>query len=60
MVRRAFRWLSEAGVAVPVGDDGEPQAVVELSAALAEAPEGLRAELGTGLHIAQGDRLYLG
>lgn len=60
LVRRACRWLREAGVEVPVGDDGEPAAVVEISARVAQEARGLRGSVPEGLRIAPGSCVYVG
>ncbi len=60
LVRRACRWLREAGVEVPVGEDGEPAAVVEISAWVAQEARELRGSVPGGLRIAPGSCVYLG
>jgi UDP-N-acetylglucosamine/UDP-N-acetylgalactosamine diphosphorylase len=57
-VRRAARWLKEAGVGVPEKDGGEPAAVIEISPLYATTAEQLR-ERSPKLSVAPGSAVYL-
>jgi len=57
-IRRAARWLREAGVEVPARE-GEPDAVLEISPLYATSAEQLRRRKPT-LRIAPGTSVYLG
>jgi UDP-N-acetylglucosamine/UDP-N-acetylgalactosamine diphosphorylase len=59
-VRRAARWLSAAGVEVPYGEDGEPDAIVEISPLFADSEEALKARNLPSDRIQPGDRVYYG
>lgn len=56
-IRRAARWLRSAGVRVP-GDDGEPEAVLEISPLFAATPAQLRAR-PLPAEVERGTELYL-
>jgi UDP-N-acetylglucosamine/UDP-N-acetylgalactosamine diphosphorylase len=56
-IRRAARWLSEAGVEVPV-KNGEPDATIEISPLFALCAEQLQGKV-TGKKIAAGASAYL-
>jgi UDP-N-acetylglucosamine/UDP-N-acetylgalactosamine diphosphorylase len=59
-IRRAARWLGEAGVSVPT-KDGEPDAVIEISSLYATSAGQLRQKLSTtNVSIAAGSSKYLG
>jgi len=58
-IRRAARWLSEAGVAVPM-KDGEPDAVLEISPLYSADAAQLHRDLISPIHIKPGQNLYLG
>lgn len=58
-VRRAARWLAEAGVATPLGPDGEPAAVLEISPRRALDAADLREGLRQKPVITPGGRLLL-
>jgi UDP-N-acetylglucosamine/UDP-N-acetylgalactosamine diphosphorylase len=57
-LRRAARWLSGAGVAVPM-KDGEPEAVIEISPLFAVSSEQLEGRALAVKAIAAGQRVYL-
>ncbi len=59
-VRRAARWLSGAGVEVPYREDGEPDAIVEISPLFADSEEALKARDLPGNRIQAGERVYYG
>jgi UDP-N-acetylglucosamine/UDP-N-acetylgalactosamine diphosphorylase len=59
-VRRAAAWLSAAGVEVPYRENGEPDAIVEISPLFADSPEALKARDLPGSRIQPGDRVYYG
>jgi UDP-N-acetylglucosamine/UDP-N-acetylgalactosamine diphosphorylase len=58
-VRRAARWLETAGVTVAT-NDGEPEAVVEISPLFATSAEQLKQRTIGARHIVKGEELYLG
>ncbi|QOJ14475.1 MAG: UTP--glucose-1-phosphate uridylyltransferase [Planctomycetia bacterium] len=57
-VRRAARWLREAGVRVPSREDGEPDAIIEISPAFALDAADLRSRPLPGA-IERGSRVVL-
>ncbi|MBN2446957.1 MAG: UDPGP type 1 family protein [Phycisphaerae bacterium] len=57
--RRAARWLASAGVEVPMGEDGEPAATIEISPAFALDAEDLRRQLKSKPAIKAGDSVLL-
>lgn len=59
-VRRAARWLSGAGVEVPFGEDGEPDALIEISPMFADSAEALKARNLPATSIQPGARVYHG
>lgn len=60
MVRRAARWLQEAGVHVPMRDDGEPDAVLEVSPLFATDVAQMRTRGLSDLTLERGSYVYLG
>ncbi|MDY7009203.1 MAG: UDPGP type 1 family protein [Planctomycetota bacterium] len=58
-VRRAARWLESAGLTVPKNDDGEPDAVIEISPLLASDAEQLAENIDPNLKIKAGENVYL-
>jgi UDP-N-acetylglucosamine/UDP-N-acetylgalactosamine diphosphorylase len=56
-IRRAARWLGEAGVNVPM-KDGEPAATIEISPLLATSDEQLRSRKLPAKQIAAGQSVY--
>ena len=58
-IRRAARWLREAGVDVPIKGD-EPDATIEISPLLATSAPELRARRQGVAPIARGSSVYLG
>lgn len=58
-VRRAARWLSEAGVEVPT-KDGEPDATIEISPLFATSAEQLASRNLSDTKVAPGASVYLG
>lgn len=60
MVRRAARWLQGAGVQVPMRDDGEPDAVLEISPLVASDQAQLRTRELSDLRIERRSYVYLG
>jgi UDP-N-acetylglucosamine/UDP-N-acetylgalactosamine diphosphorylase len=58
-VRRAARWLQQAGVDVPMSA-GEPAATVEISPLVAVSVEQLRATAATLPAVKAGDSVYIG
>jgi len=58
-IRRAARWLAEAGVTVPMRND-EPDAVLEISPLYAAGPDELRQKISKTHQIAPGESLYVG
>jgi UDP-N-acetylglucosamine/UDP-N-acetylgalactosamine diphosphorylase len=60
MVRRAARWLEQCGASVPRGDNGDPDAVIEISPAFALDAAALKARLPDIPKIGRGARVYLG
>lgn len=58
-VRRAARWLEQAGVQVPRRANGEPDATIEISPLLAVDAEQLRERLRTPPVIERGAQVYL-
>src|SRR5688572_25702263 len=59
-IRRAARWLAAAGVEVPYREDGEPDAIVEVSPLFADSEEALKARDLPSDRIQAGDRVYYG
>ena len=59
-VRRAARWLASAGVEVPFRDDGEPDAIVEISPLFADSAEALRERNLPPNRVQAGERVYYG
>ena len=59
MIRRALRWLADAGVAIPPERDGEPGAIVEISPLQALDAGQLAENLPAGLKIEPGNAQYL-
>ena len=59
-VRRAARWLEQAGVKVPRRPDGEPDAVIEISPLLALDAEQLRERTGSLPEVKPGMQVYIG
>ena len=57
-IRRAARWLREAGVEVPTRD-GEPEAAIEISPLFATDPTEL-ARRNPQIRVGQGQSIYLG
>ena len=57
-IRRGARWLRWAGVDVPAGAEGEPDAVIEISPLYAISAEQLRQRKPT-IRIERGARIYL-
>jgi UDP-N-acetylglucosamine/UDP-N-acetylgalactosamine diphosphorylase len=58
-VRRAARWLTSAGIEVPV-ENGEPDAVLEISALFATSAAQLASRSLPTRAVKAGERLYLG
>ncbi|HLL91130.1 MAG TPA: UDPGP type 1 family protein [Tepidisphaeraceae bacterium] len=58
-VRRAARWLREAGVDVPE-QNGEPAATLEISPLLARNAEQLQARNLSGTTVRAGEKIYFG
>jgi UDP-N-acetylglucosamine/UDP-N-acetylgalactosamine diphosphorylase len=58
-VRRAARWLEQAGIQVPRRSDGEPDATIEISPLQAVDAEQLRERLRTPPVIQPGTQVYL-
>jgi UDP-N-acetylglucosamine/UDP-N-acetylgalactosamine diphosphorylase len=61
-IRRAARWLSEAGASVPMrdGDASEPDAVLEISPLYAENAGELGERMRPPVRIKSGENVYLG
>jgi UDP-N-acetylglucosamine/UDP-N-acetylgalactosamine diphosphorylase len=59
VIRRAARWLEEAGVVVPRKQDGEPDAVIEISPLLGGSAEELKENVSSDWRIAPGSFIYL-
>jgi UDP-N-acetylglucosamine/UDP-N-acetylgalactosamine diphosphorylase len=59
-VRRAARWLKEAGVNVPVKADGEPDANIEISPLFATTAQQLRTRDLSKVQIRAGESVFLG
>ncbi len=59
-VRRAARWLAEAGIAVPRDVDKKVAAAIEISPLFADSPEKLAKVVDPKLTITAGQNLYLG
>lgn len=59
-VRRAARWLTAAGVTVPLKADGEPDATIEISPLFASTAQQLRSRDLTKVKIGSGESVYLG
>ncbi len=59
LVRRAYRWLEDAGVSVPYDHSGEPGATVVISPTLALESADLAAIRDRLPSIKQGDSIYL-
>jgi len=59
-IRRAARWLREAGVKVPDRGDGEPNATLEISPLFATTAQQLRSRDLSNVQIEPGGSLYLG
>lgn len=59
-VRRAARWLSLAGLEVPFGSDGEPDAHIEISPLYADSAEALKGKNLPESTIQPGARVYYG
>lgn len=57
---RFARWLVQAGVNVPTGPDGEPDATIEISPLFALDAEQLRERLKEPLVIKPGSQVYIG
>ena len=58
-IRRAARWLAAAGVVVPVRDDGEPDAVLEICPLYATSDEQLRRRGAPVASVERGESLYV-
>ncbi|MGH7215436.1 MAG: hypothetical protein ACREIT_11790, partial [Tepidisphaeraceae bacterium] len=59
-VRRAARWLREAGVEAPRKSDGEPDATLEISSLYATSAEQLKSRKPTVRKITSGQSAYFG
>ncbi len=59
-VRRAAKWLGQAGIKVPRDADGQVAAAIEISPLFARSAEELAAKVDPQLMIAPGQNLYLG
>jgi UDP-N-acetylglucosamine/UDP-N-acetylgalactosamine diphosphorylase len=57
-IRRAARWLSDAGVVVPT-KNGEPDATIEISPLFAASPEQLKLRSVPTKQVKPGEQLYL-
>jgi len=57
-IRRAARWLSEAGVLIPT-KNGEPDATIEISPLFAASPEQLKLRSVPTKQVKPGEQLYL-
>ena len=57
-IRRAARWLREAGVEVPI-KDGEPDATIEISPLLAKDAQQLNTRQLKMQRVKSGDVVYL-
>ena len=60
MLNRAVRMLSQAGVKVPLKEDGSPDAVIELSPAIFGDADDVRANISIIPEIKPGSQLYIG
>lgn len=58
-IRRAARWLSEAGVSIPKKSDGEPDATIEISPLFAATGQQLRRRDLTKVRVSAGGNVYL-
>ena len=59
-VRRAAKWLEQAGIKVPRDADGQVAAAIEISPLYASSAEDLAEKVDRRLTIAPGQSLYLG
>jgi UDP-N-acetylglucosamine/UDP-N-acetylgalactosamine diphosphorylase len=57
-LRRAAKWLSDAGVQVPM-KDGEPDAILEISPLYALRADGVRQRVDANMRISAGQTVYL-
>ncbi|MBN2360668.1 MAG: UTP--glucose-1-phosphate uridylyltransferase, partial [Deltaproteobacteria bacterium] len=60
LVRRACRWLEQAGVQIPRRDDGGPDAVVEISPLIADSAVELASAAGLPRVVERGASLRIG
>lgn len=58
-VRRAARWLGEAGVKVALKSDGEPDAIIEISPLFAATAQQLKKKDLSKIQILAGESVYL-